>query len=181
MAHVVTRYVITSCRSCIQLYKSPSSRFLCEADLLREVIYFKKKQQHKTQTWMWQFKKIHITAQNHTSVSHRRVSSLWLNCLNLFCKTPICSNETENTKQENLGLKLILKQDTINRLRPINKWVVCSVFHPHGLEALQQICIFTCLCKTLVTLQVTCGIYRKYVFLFNLFCQSFQYTCLIYY
>lgn len=70
---------------------------------------------------MWQFKKIHIAAQNHTSVSHRRVSSLWLNCLNLFCKTPICSNETENTKQENLGLKLILKQDTINRLRPINK------------------------------------------------------------
>lgn len=67
------------------------------------------KKTDKTQTWMWQFKKkMHITAQNHTNLTHRRVSSLWLNCLNLFCKTPICSNETENIKQGNLGLKFIL-------------------------------------------------------------------------
>lgn len=29
--------------------------------------------------------------------SYRRVSSLWLSCLNLLCRTAICSNETSNT------------------------------------------------------------------------------------
>lgn len=59
-----------------------------------------------------------------TRLTYCRVSSLWLSCLNLLCKTTICSNETggKKIKERHCGTKLTLLPAWITSIQ--TQWII---------------------------------------------------------